>query len=489
MKCYTDALYRRRWWILLSIAFGTLVSVINASMVSVALPTISRTMKLDLQVLQWIILIYLLTISSSLLVAGRLADLFGRKVIYAGGFLVLIAGSLVCAFAPNFHILLFGRVIQALGAAMPMANGMPLTTCVFPSQERGRALGIVGSVVAVGSLLGPVIGGFLVDSLGWHWVFLINIPGGLFAFATAMILLPRVAPAGNGEKFDYPGSLLFAGAIVMLLLVLTEIGEGRLNWWLLLLGIFTFIVFIMWDRKQAFPILDFELFKIPLVTTSLTAAFLSFLAISTVMILMPFYLEEILGYAPYQVGLLMSPYPLVLAVTAPLSGWLSDRWGPLGLTTGGLCLSMVAFLLIGFLGSGALYHGVALRLALAGLGMGLFQSPNNSTVMGSVPVNKLGLAGGVNALVRNLGMIIGTAVVVLIFSSVKNACLQGAVNPSHEQVVEAFLRGWRAVYLFAAGIAALAAAVSLSRVRFLVKREPAPEAGGVKGGGKNSWKK
>ncbi len=461
------AFAHRRWWILASIAFGTFISVVNASIVNVALPTISRALGLDLQVLQWVILTFLVTVSATLLVAGRLADLVGRKRIYTGGFLVLMAGSLICGLAPDFLVLLAGRVIQALGAAMPMANGMAITIATFSPEERGRALGIVGSVVAIGALLGPVLGGFLVDVLGWRWVFFINIPLGTLAFLTALWLLPHDAPAHRQEGFDYPGALLFAVSIIMLLLALSGVGTSLLRWGLALTGAAAFAVFISWERKQPHPLLDLELFRLPLFSTSLAAAFMAFLSMAGLMLLGPFYLEEVLGFPPYQVGLLMSPYPLVMAVTAPLSGWLSDRRGPVGLTTGGLLLNIPALLSLGFLGSEASYLDIALRLGILGLGMGMFQSPNNSTVMGSVPSMKLGVAGGVNALVRNIGMIIGTAVVVLLFSSVRQAHLKGVIQPAPAQQVAAFLHGWQAVFIFAAGAAALGVVFSAVRARVI----------------------
>ncbi len=459
----------RRWWILASIAFGTFISVVNNSIVNVALPTISRVMGLDLKVLQWVILVFLLTVSATLLVAGRLADLVGRKRIYTGGFLVLISGSLICGLASGFFILLVGRVIQAFGAAMPMANGMAITAATFPPEERGRALGIVGSVVAIGALLGPVLGGFLVDILGWRWVFLINLPLGTLAFFTALGLLPQDRPARRGEGFDYPGALLFAGAIIMLLLGLSGAGTPPVRWALVLAGAVVAAVFIWWERRQPHPLLDLELFRLPLFSTSLAAAFLSFLSMSGMMLLTPFYLEEVLGYPPYQVGLLMSPYPLMMAAVAPVSGWLSDRWGPVGLTTGGLFLNILALLSLSFMGERASYLEIALRLVVLGVGMGMFQSPNNSTVMGSVPFQKLGVAGGMNALVRNIGMTVGTAVVVMLFSTIRQLYLKGVGHPAPGEQVAAFLEGWQAVFLFSAGMAALAAVFSVVRARLLPK--------------------
>lgn len=461
----------RRWWILTSISLGTFVSVLNINLVNVALPTISRVMDLEISQVQWVVLVFSVTVAATLLIAGNLADLVGRKKVYSGGFLVLMLGSLVCGLAPNFPVLLVGRFIQGLGAAMPMANGMAITTTTFPVEERGRALGIVGSMVGVGSLTGPVLGGFLIDVLGWHWVFFINIPLGLLAFLTALVLLPQDSQSRQHEGFDGAGAFLFAVSMVLFLLALSGVADRTTVFALTTAGVAVFGIFLWWEKNQEAPLLDLGLFKIPLFSTSLAAAFFAYLSMAALLILGPFYLEEVLGCSPSQVGFLMAPYPLLLTLVAPLSGWLSDHWGPVYLTTGGLLLNVFVLLSLGFLGSDTSYLDLALRFALLGLGMGMFHSPNNSTLMGSVPFSKLGVAGGANALVRNLGMLLGTTVVVLLFSSFQGRYLAGIEVPSRVQEIRAFLHGWQAAFTFAALAAALGACFSGIRVRIFNRRE------------------
>ncbi len=461
----------RRWWILASTSLGTFVSVLNVNLVNVALPTISRVMNLKISQAQWIVLVFSVTVAATLLIAGNLADLVGRKKVYSAGFLILMLGSLVCGLAPDFPLLLVGRFIQGLGAAMPMANGMAITTTTFPVEERGRALGIVGSMVGVGSLTGPVLGGFLIDALGWHWIFFINIPLGLLAFFTALVLLPQDPQDRRQEGFDVVGAFLFAVSVVMFLLALSGIGDRTTTFALAFVGVAVLGIFLWWENNQQVPLLDLGLFKIPLFSTSLAAAFFAYLSMAALMILGPFYLEEVLGYSPSQVGFLMTPYPLLLTLVAPLSGWLSDRWGPIYLTTGGLLLNVFVLLSLAFLGASASYLDLALRFALLGLGMGMFHSPNNSTLMGSVPFSKLGVAGGMNALIRNLGMLLGTTVVVLLFSSFQGSYLAEIGNPSHLQEIRAFLHGWQAAFIFAALTAVLGACFSGIRVRIFHKKE------------------
>ncbi len=450
-----------RWAVLATISFGTLISVLNASVVNVALPTISRVMRLGVSQAQWVVVVFLFTVAASLLVFGRLADIVGRKRVYATGFLVLILGSLACGLAPNLPVLLAGRFVQGLGAAMPMADGMALTGATFPACERGRALGILGSTVAVGGLLGPVLGGFLVAALGWRWVFLFNVPLGLLAYLAALSTLPGDSYPPRREALDYPGVFLLALSMVFLVLALSGgSGAERGSWFALACGLLG--VFFWWERKQETPLLELELFRLPLFTSSLGAAFLAHFSMAGVLLLAPFYLEEVLGFSPREVGLLMSPYPVVMFLVSPWSGLLSDRYGSVGLATGGLFLNALGLFLLGFSGGTTCWWKVALALALLGFGMGMFQSPNNAAVMGAVPPPKLGVAGGLNALMRNLGMMAGTSGAVSVFDVFRSLSLKGESAPPEA----AFLAGWKAALFLAAAAAAAGGVLSAARARF-----------------------
>lgn len=448
-----------------SIGLGTFISVINGSIVNVALPNIAEVFGVELPTVQWVVLAFLLTISSALPVVGRIADMVGRRKIYAGGFLILMTGSLLCGLANSIEMLVASRVLQAVGAAMPMANGMAIVTSTFPARERGQALGIVGSIVAIGALVGPTLGGFLVSALGWHWIFFVNLPLGMVAFVTATILLPDDQPVGGGEKFDFPGAALFAAAMLALLLAVSGVGTGAFQELLWVIAGVAGAAFFWTELHQPYPVVDLSLFRRRLFSASLGAAFLAFLSMSANVFLMPFFLQDLLGYEPYQAGLLMIPYPLVMAVVAPLSGWLSDVIGPLWLTTGGLAINIVGLLSLGYLGADATYLDIALRLGLLGLGMGMFQSPNNSTVMGAVPKNKLGTAGGVNALVRNVAMVLGTAIIVALFYNTMQGYVAATGQTGAAVHQEAFLAGWRTVFALAALLAGAAAILSAVRGR------------------------
>jgi EmrB/QacA subfamily drug resistance transporter len=452
------------WLVLASVSMGTVLSVLNGSIVSVALPTMAQEFNTGLRVIQWVVLAYLLTITAMLPVVGRIADILGRKPVYCSGFLVIMGGAVASALAGKFWLLIAARVIMAIGAAMPMATGIAIITAVFPAAERGRAMGMVGSLVAVGLLLGPVMGGFLVSWGGWQWVFWVNIPLGLASFFTAWYLLHPDKPESKQEPFDCFGAALFVTGIIALLLVVSFFQDwGLTSPVTLLTGAATIILLISFglvETRTNYPLVDFGLFKIRSFIVGISSAFLFYLAMAAISILTPFYLQELLGYPPSKVGLFMFPLPLVMSIVALLSGYLSERMSPAILTTGGLLFSAIG---LGWLALIQPEQGSEVLLScfgLVGFGMGLFLSPNNSCVMGSVSSAKLGLANGLNSLTRNLGNVIGTAIMVGVFTAVKSSYLaQGSGGVEVESA--AFLAGWRVALLLAAGLTVIGAIVSM----------------------------
>lgn len=407
------------WLVLANVAVGTFMSTLDGSIVNVALPAMAKSFEVNIDVLQWVVTAYLLTISSLLPVFGRLADILGRSRVYAAGFLVFVAGSVFCGFSTAIWALVVSRVLQAIGAAMLMANGMAIITSVFPPEERGQALGISGTVVAAGSLTGPSIGGFLVAAFGWPSIFLVNLPIGLAGFLLSRSVLPRDYASQEREPFDYLGAVFFTLGMFLTLFGLSS-GE-RFGWsspviWLsLICGGVGLSVFFYHEKKAAYPMLDLKLFQNKIFLFGNLAGLISFVSMFATTLLMPFYMDKILHFEPREIGLMMTPFPLAMAVIAPLSGRLSDRIGPVILTTLGMGINSLGLVLLSFLTPNASYFTIFWRMFLLGVGMGLFQSPNNSSVMGAVPRTKLGVAGGVNSLVRNVGMVTGIAFSVSLF--------------------------------------------------------------------------
>lgn len=458
---------RWRWFILATVSVGTFMATLDSSIVNVALPTISAQLHSDLSILQWVVTAYLLTISSLLPVFGRLADLLGRKKIYSTGFLVFTIGSGLCGFASNIWFLVGMRVLQALGASMLMSNAAAITTANFPPKERGRALGLTGTVVALGSLAGPAIGGILIGIAGWRSVFYINLPIGILGFIAAQIILPADTARSDKETFDFGGAVFFTMGMVSLLFA---INNGQDWGWSslpilagLILGIVLLGLFFYSEARVDQPMIDLSLFKNRPFLIGNLSGLLSFISMFANTMLMPFYLQHILNYTPTQVGLLMTSFPLIMAVAAPISGHASDRIGPVALTTGGLAITAAGLFYLSSVTAVSPAWQIVPGPLLMGLGAGMFQSPNNSSVMSSVPRAKLGIAGGLNALVRNVGMVVGIAFSVTLFENRQAAALMGITNPNQTQLATAFVSSYHTVMLAGGVIAVIAAFISFNR--------------------------
>ncbi len=355
------------WWALSTVALGTFMSTLDSSIVNVSLPVILRYFHSDLATIQWVVLAYLLTITSLLLTFGRMADIWGRKKVYTIGFGVFTFGSLCCALAGSAEQLIAARVLQAVGAAMIQANGLAITSAVFPDKQRGRALGIQGTVVATGTTLGPTIGGLLSGSFGWQANFLVNLPVGLIGIGLALLVLEErrisVRREGAQARFDPLGAILASVTLVTLLLALnrgSSIGWGSPP----ILALFAvasvgLVGFLLTEQRVIAPLISLALFRIRPFATGTLAAFLSFLAISANNFLMPFFLQLALGFSPGRAGLLLTPTSLTLAVVAPLSGYLSERLGARLLSSIGLGVSAVALFLLSRLTPSPLYRRAA----------------------------------------------------------------------------------------------------------------------------------
>ncbi|WP_242976029.1 MFS transporter [Desulfosporosinus sp. FKB] len=456
-----------RWFILATVSIGTFMSTLDSSIVSVALPTISGKLQANLSTLQWVVTAYLLTISSLLPVFGRLADLIGRKRVYSFGFIIFTLGSVLCGLATNIWFLIGMRVLQAIGASILMANSPAIITANFPPKERGKALGLTGTVVALGSLTGPALGGILVGLLNWRTIFYINLPIGIIGYIAALLILPLDTPLQSNETFDFIGAFLFTSGMLCLLFSLSNGQDWGWNSYPirggLILGLILLAAFFLAEIRVSSPMIDLSLFQIrPFLAGNITG-FLSFVAMFANTMLMPFYLQHVLNFDPTQVGLIMTSFPLMLAISAPISGLISDIIGPRVLTTSGLIVFASGFLYLSSLTACSLTWQIVPGLLLIGLGCGLFQSPNNSSVMSSVPTIKLGIAGGINALLRNVGMVIGISYSVSLFENRQAILLEGITSPTAEQQANAFVGAYQIVMLTSMGIAIVAGLLSLNR--------------------------
>ena len=406
--------FKHKWFILLSVGMGVFLATIDASIVNIALPTLVKTFNTKFAVVQWVALSYMLTIATLILSMGRLGDLKGKKRIYLSGMIMFTLSSIFCGLSQTVYWLIFFRVIQGIGAAMMASLGTALVTEAFPSQERGKALGTIGGIVAIGIITGPVAGGILIDTLSWHWIFFVNIPIGIIG--SFMVL--RFVPASTGIKeqsFDFAGAGVMFISVLSFLLALT-LGQNlgfRHPFIILLFGIWiiTFILFLYLELHVEHPMIDLHIFRNNLFSLNLFTGFISFVATAGVVLLMPFYLENILGYDPPQVGFLLATVPVSAGVVSPLSGMLSDRFGSRAISTVGLMFIVAGFYSLTTLSENTTVLGYVLRFVPVGLGLGIFQSPNNSAIMGAPPKKYLGIVSGLLSISRTLGQTAGIAAI------------------------------------------------------------------------------
>jgi EmrB/QacA subfamily drug resistance transporter len=408
---------------------GIFLATIDGSIVNVALPTLSTALGADFATVQWVVLSYLLTITTLLAVVGRLADMYGRKRLYNSGFVVFTIGSLLCGLSPSVGWLIGFRVLQGVGAALILALGLALVTEAFPPQERGRALGIAGSIVSIGIVTGPTLGGVIIENLSWHWIFFVNVPIGILGTYLVWRNIPATRPPG-GQAFDFGGAAtLCLGLLGVLLGLTTGQREGFTSsqaLGLFAFGIFFLLALLYIQRRHPQPIIDPVLFRNRLFTVNLITGLLVFVGLGSG-VLIPFYLETVLGYSVQQVGLLLAVVPIALGIVSPISGVLSDRVGSRPISILGLTVTLLGYLALSTLSTETTAVGFMLRYVLVGIGVGLFQSPNNSAMMGTAPRERLGVASGLLAMTRNLGQTVGIAVLGALWAALVFGAAGGPV--------------------------------------------------------------
>ncbi len=404
--------YTKKWFVMGTIGSGVILATIDGSIVNIALPTIRADFDTPFRVIQWVPLAYLLVIATLTLGTGRLGDIVGKKRIYTTGFIAFTIASMLCGLAPSIGFLIGFRVIQAVGAVMILALGAAILTESFPPQERGKALGWIGTFVSVGIVTGPAVGGLLISALDWRWIFYVNLPVGIVGTVLAIRYVPDLPPA-PGQRMDFLGAALLSGTLLSISYALTRGQEAGffdgVNVLLYLVAAITAVTFLLVERRHPSPMIRLDLFRNPMLTISVITGFLAFVVLSTVFLLMPFYLEGVLGFDVKTVGLLLGAGPLVLGVVAPLSGSLSDRIGIRRLTLTGLIMLAITYLAFLVLDTDTRWWEYVVLAVPLGAGMGVFQSPNNSAIMGSMPREYSGLGAGILAITRLLGQVTGVA--------------------------------------------------------------------------------
>ena len=459
-----------KYWVFGALAIGIFASVVDHGSVNIALPSIAAKFQTDLPTIQWVVIIYALTISALLLPMGRFSDLIGRKRVYIAGMVVLALGAVLAGISPSLETLFPARILQGVGAAMTQGTGMAIITSAFPANEKGRAIGLYMTMVGVGAIAGPAIGGIVVDTFGWRVVFFLTLP--LVVIGTAATVwvlrgLPEIRET-LGARFDWLGAALSTGVLVTLLLAMTT---GNRAGWLspLILGAFAgaaamLATFIWWELRSSAPMLDLRLFKGKTFSFGVSAAFLTFLGSSAAMFLMPFYLQNVLGYSPKTAGFIVVPGALCMAVLGSVSGVLSDRFGWRPFTVGGLACSATGLLILSQITESSPLWMVVPAMMLMSSGMGIFYSPNSSSVMNAVGQAKYGVVSGFLNLVRNAANVSSIAIATIIVTTTMNSMgfepSLEAVRDGAEGVGHAFTTGLRYAFLAMTGWILIAMTIS-----------------------------
>ncbi|WP_018308874.1 MFS transporter [Cupriavidus sp. UYPR2.512] len=444
----------QRTWAILTVFFGLIMAVLDGSIANIALPSISRELQADPSSTIWVVNAYQLTVTVCLLPLSSLGDILGYKRVYRAGLATFLVGSLLCALAVNLPMLVAARVLQGIGGAGIMSVNTALVRFIYPPTRLGRGIGLNALVVGVTIAVGPSLGALILAVASWQWLFAVNVPVAIVALVLSRTSLPATPP--QPREFDYPSALLSALVFGMFILSVDVLGHA--GWRIAGAAGMAAAVALGWllvrrQHGRAAPLVPVDLFATRAFTLAVGTSFCSFMTQMLAFIALPFYLEYQLGRSLQETGLLITPWPLMVAVMATVSGRLSDRY-PASILAG-IGLVMLACGLVGLatLGPDAGSLDIVWRMAMCGTGFGFFQSPNNRAMIGATPPERSGGASGAQATTRLLGQTTGTAVVALLFSLAPTGAARIAL------------------YL-AAVVAALGALISLSRLRDAGGAEP-----------------
>ncbi|QLH74947.1 MAG: MFS transporter [Methanomassiliicoccales archaeon] len=462
---------RYKWKVLVIACIGSMMGPLDSSIIGVSLPEISRSLSMDYASVIWVPTAYLVTIASLLLSAGRLSDMRGRKWLYIVGFGTFTLGSLACSISMDGPQLIVSRVVQGVGGALMMAIAPAMITATFPNEERGKALGINALFVYLGLSFGPPLGGLLTNAFGWRSIFLVNIPIGITVMALSALVIQDDSRRIEG-RFDVKGAALFSVALISFLISLTFAEDIGWTSPFILIGLsiallagtaYCIVEVGLGDNAM----LNFALVtKNRLFAMANLSALMNYTAFFGTSFIISFYLQRVLGASLVETGAVLLSMPISMAIIAPMSGWLSDKWGSRALATGGMLLMSIGLLMLSTLNGQSDIWTVTVFLITVGIGMGMFASPNTSAIMGSVRKDQLGQASGTLSTMRTVGQSLSLVVmgaVISAFSSpdIVTSVFRGSIGSTVE--LEGFIEGMRAAFLVCAFIGLTGALVSSVR--------------------------
>ena len=449
----------RKWWTLGAVTFGLFMIMLDNTAVNVALPSIQRDLGARLSELEWIVAGYALTFAALLLVSGKLADMFGRRLVFVVGLGIFTASSLACALAPNPQFLIGARIVQGIGAALMSPATLSIISATFPPRERGQAIGIWAGVAALALSIGPFVGGVLTEHVGWSSIFFVNVPIGVVAIVASLLLIEESKDTSEGQRLDLPGLLSSALGLFALTYGLIEVNNygwtsGRILGALAVAAV-ALASFVVLEQRQRRPMLELALFRNATFTGANLVVLLVALSQFGVLFFVSLYMQNVLGYSPVRAGAAFLPMTLLIVAIAPLAGRLSDRIGSRWLVTGGMTLVALQLFYFSRLGVHESYTTLVPAMLIGGVGMASVMSPSNAAALGGVPVDRAGVGSAVVNTSRQVGGSIGIA-------------LMGAIvahGIAGRQTPEAFVHGFSLALTVAAAIAFAGALVAVTLVR------------------------
>jgi EmrB/QacA subfamily drug resistance transporter len=460
-----------KWWALSCTSLGMLLATINSGTLIIALPELERALDTGLLTLVWVILAYMIASTVLVLMAGRLSDLFGRKLAYVGGFVVFALASLGAGFATDATQLILWRVLQGIGGAFLFANAAALVTDAFPREQLGLAMGTNTMVAAIGLVIGPVLGGALV-SIGWQWVFWFNVPLGLAGAAWGGLILRELARPDAVRGLDLLGTATF---VVGLTGLVFGISRGGIDGWsdpLVVAGLAVALVllpaFVAIESRVDAPMLDLSIFRNRLFAAASGAAFVNGLSRFALMFVFVFYFQGPQGDDPITAGIKLAPLALGMLVSSPLAGVWADRHGSRVLAAMGMVVSAVGLALMTTLAVHTPYWQSGLWLLIVGVGSGMFNSPNTAAMMGTVPAQRRGVAAGARMMLQNTGAVLSIAFVLAIITAAvpKDVLFQifsGLASGLSDAQLDPFISNMHVALWVLAGTSGVGAVISLLR--------------------------
>ncbi|WP_347558894.1 MFS transporter [Robbsia sp. KACC 23696] len=406
----------QRNWVMSCLLLGTILSSLDSAIANIALPIISRSLQTSDSAVVLVVNAYQVAVTVCLLPVAALAESFGLKRLYASGLVIFTLASLACALSPTLAILVSARAMQGVGGACMAVTSMAMIRSIYPPQLLGRGFALMALAIAVSGAIGPTVAAAILSIASWHWLFLINVPLGAIAAPVFLAL----APAGVRQKraFDFIGTLLNAFAFGLIIVGVDTLGNGHTPLAIgeMIAGLACLGLLVRQQMHRTAPLLPLDLVRIPVFALSMGTSICSYAAQVLAYASLPFYFERTLHLSAVQTGLLLTPWPILVAVTAPIGGRLMVRYAAAKLSSIGLAVMAAGLFLLGCLPTDPSHLDIVWRMALCGIGFGLFQTPNNTTLMTAGPPTRSGAASGMAAVARYVGWSFGSAVVALIFS-------------------------------------------------------------------------